>query len=260
MATAQPAALRQPRPGRSRVTAPVLTGAFVLLLLELVCRAGWVPQHFLPAPSAVVVRIGREVVEGGLVAHAGSTLVESLVGCLIGLVVALPLGYLVSHFRTFSAAVSPYLVASQAIPAVAVAPLLVLWFGYGLFPVALLCALLVFFPIYLNTAHGFRALPEQLIGAALVDGASRAQLLRHVEGPLALPAILTGIRNGFVLSVTGAVVGEFVMGGEGLGVLLSVYRDRSDIVGLFAVLAALAALAVSIFMLVRTLERKFRWW
>lgn len=242
------------------VAAPVLTGVVALALLELITRSGAVPDRFLPAPSAVLVRIGRELAEGNLVGHAASTLLESLAGCLIGFVVALPLGYLVSHFRAFSAAVSPYLVASQAIPAVAVAPLLVLWFGYGLFPVALLCALLVFFPIYMNTAYGFRALPEQIIGAARVDGASRAQLLVHIEGPLALPAILTGVRNGFVLSVTGAVVGEFVMGGEGLGVLLSVYRDRSDVTGLFAVLAALAGLAVSIFLLVRLLERKFRWW
>lgn len=245
---------------RTRIAAPVITGVVALVLLEVVTRSGAVPERILPAPSAVVARIGLELTEGNLLGHAAGTLLESLTGCLIGLVVALPLGYLVSHSRLASAALSPYLVASQAIPAVAVAPLLVLWLGYGLFPIALLCALLVFFPIYMNTAYGFRALPEPIIGAARVDGASRAQLLVHIEWPLALPAILTGIRNGFVLSVTGAVVGEFVMGGEGLGVLLSVYRDRSDVVGLFAVLAALAALAVSLFLLVRSLERKVRWW
>lgn len=251
---------RQRTGPRTAWAAPVVTGVVALVLLELVTRTGAVSDRFLPAPSAVLVRLGRELTEGNLAGHAASTLLESLTGCLIGLVIALPLGYLVSHSRLVAAAVSPYLVASQAIPAVAVAPLLVLWFGYGLFPVALLCALLVFFPIYMNTAYGFRALPEQITGAARVDGASRVQLLVHVEGPLALPAILTGVRNGFVLSVTGAVVGEFVMGGEGLGVLLSVYRDRSDVTGLFAVLAALAGLAVSIFLLVRLVERQVRWW
>jgi NitT/TauT family transport system permease protein len=184
----------------------------------------------------------------------------SALGCLLGLAIALPLGYLLAHSRTATAALGPYLAASQAIPAVAFAPLLVLWFGYGALPKALLCALLVFFPILLNTVLGLSTLDRDVVDAARVDGADRWRLLVHIEGPMALPAVLTGIRNGFVLSVTGAVVGEFVMGGAGLGELLSIFRDRVDTAGMVATLLVLAALAVAINLAVRGLERMVRWW
>ena len=243
---------------RQDVLAPVALGAVALALWQGVSAA--VPDRILPAPTDLAARFVLEVRDGGLLGYAGATLAESLLGALLGLLVAVPLGYLIAHSPVASAALGPYLAASQAIPAVALAPLLVLWFGYGLLPIALLCALLVFFPILVNTTLGLRTLDPDIIGAARVDGAGRWRLLTHIEGPLALPSVLAGVRNGFVLSVTGAVVGEFVMGGDGLGLLLSVYRDRADTAGMFTTLIALAALAVGFFLFVRALERRVRWW
>lgn len=242
---------------RQDVVAPVALGVVSLLLWEAVSTR--LPPRILPAPSSVLARLGVEVRDGGLLGYAGTTLLESLLGCVLGLLVALPLGYAMARSSAASAALGPYLAASQAVPAVAVAPLLVLWFGYGLLPTTLLCALLVFFPILVNTTLGLTTLDRDVLDAARVDGAGPWRLLAYIEGPLALPSVLAGIRNGFVLSVTGAVVGEFVMGGDGLGLLLSVYRDRADTTGMFTTLLVLAALAVGFFLIVRALERRVRW-
>ncbi|MBZ2195129.1 ABC transporter permease [Ruania sp. N2-46] len=242
---------------REDLVAPVAFGALGLIAWQGL--ATLLPDRVLPTPTAVASRFVLELREGGLLGFAGHTLTEAVLGSLLGLAVAVPLGYLVARSRLVASAIGPYLAASQAIPAVALAPLLVVWFGYGLLPTALLCALLVFFPIFVNTTLGLSTLDPDVIGAAKVDGAGRWRLLVHIEGPLALPALLAGIRNGFVLSVTGAVVGEFVMGGQGLGLLLSVYRDRSDVEGMFAVLVALVALAISVFYLIRSLERRIQW-
>lgn len=243
---------------RGRVTAPILLGVVLVGVWALASAA--LGSAFVPSPAELAVRLAAEIADGDILLAAAETFGVSALGSLLGLMVALPLGYLLAHSRTATAALGPYLAASQAIPAVAFAPLLALWFGYGALPKALLCALLVFFPILLNTVLGISTLDRDVIDAARVDGANRGRLLLHIEGPMALPAVLTGIRNGFVLSVTGAVVGEFVIGGAGLGVLLSIFRDRADTAGMVATLLVLAALAVAINLAVRGLERMVRWW
>lgn len=253
------AALRRHRPdgaARRRVVAPLVLGAVVLLVWEAVSRSGVVPSFFLPAPSAVLTRLAEDLTAGGLLGYVGPTLVEAALGCLLGAAVALPLGYLVFRSARAAAALEPYIAASQAVPAVAVAPLLMLWLGYGLVPIVVLCALTVFFPILLATVLGLRTLDRDVVNAARLDGAGSWHLLRHIELPLALPALLTGLRNGFTLSVTGAVVGEFVMGGRGLGMLVAARGDSADTVGIFAALVVLCALAMSVYGLLGALERR----
>lgn len=240
-----------------RMMAPLVTGLAIVAVWAVL--APTLGEQLLPGPGVVLERFWLELTVGGLLGHAAITLGVSALGCVLGVVIALPLGYLIAHVPVVSAAVGPYLAASQAIPAVALAPLLVVWVGYGTVPTALLCTLMVFFPITINTVLGFARLDADVIGAARVDGAGTLTLLVWIEFPLALPAILAGIRNGFVLSVTGAVVGEFVMGGQGLGELLAVYRDRGDTTGMLAVLGALVLAAVALFGAVRLLERRLQW-
>ncbi|MEE6296061.1 ABC transporter permease [Georgenia wangjunii] len=246
---------RHRRTRRLVLATPVVLGLVALLAWETVSRTGLVPPFFLPAPTDVAARLWLELSEGGLVGYTLVTLVEALLGSALGAVIAFPLGYLVARNRWAAAGLQPYIAASQALPAVALAPLLVIWVGYGLFPVVLLCALLVFFPILLATILGMRTLDQELIDAARMDGASGLAMLRHIEVPLAMPSLLTGLRNGFTLSVTGAVVGEFVMGGEGLGLVLSVQSDSADTTGLFSTLVVLAVLAVGMYSLLRLVER-----
>jgi NitT/TauT family transport system permease protein len=237
-----------------RVLAPLVLGAIILGAWQFATASGAVAPTLLPPPGEVFARFGADFASGELVKYAGITVLEALLGCLLAAGVALPMGYLIARARIAEAAVSPYLAASQAIPAIAIAPLLVIWVGYGLLPIMLLCALLVFFPVVLSTVLGLRTIGKDVLEAAQLDGAHGWSMLRHIEWPLALPAVLTGLRNGFTLSVTGAVVGELVMGGHGLGMVLSVQSMSMDTTGLFATLVMLALIAIVIYMAMLVVE------
>ena len=237
-----------------RFAAPAALAVAVLAVWEFVVRAGLVREVFLPSPSTLAARFGAELTGGPLLAHTGVTVAEALLGTCFAILVAVPLGYLIARVVWVDMAVTPYVTASQAIPAVAIAPLLALWIGYGLTPIAILCAIVAFFPMLITTVIGVRALPREVLEAARLDGASWWQSLVWVEAPIALPSVLAGIRAGTALSVTGAVVGEFTMGGRGLGMLLTLYRDANDTAGLFATLLMLALLAVGMFTVLRVLQ------
>ena len=138
------------------------------------------------------------------------------------------MGYLLAKSPSAERLLSPYLVASQAVPLVAIAPLLVIWFGPGLFSKVLICALTVFFPVLVNTVVGLRAVPENLRDLFSSLAATRGQVLWNLEIPAAMPVFLGGLRIGATLSVIGAVVGEFVGSDRGLGFLINVSRGQYD--------------------------------
>lgn len=235
--------------------APFLVGIALLLGWQLTSQSGAVSTFLLPTPGAVLHSFLISLQDGLIPRYTVTTVIESLSGFALGALIALPAGYLIARSRTLAATLEPYLAASQAMPAVALAPLLVLWLGYGLPPVAALCALIVFFPAAVNTTLGFRTLNRDVIDAARLDGAGRWALLRHIEAPLAAPSILAGLRASLTLSVTGAVVGEFVIGDQGLGGLLTIARGNFDAPLVFATLLALAILATVLYGLARLAER-----
>ncbi|SJM67949.1 Hydroxymethylpyrimidine ABC transporter, transmembrane component [Gulosibacter sp. 10] len=237
-----------------QVAAPVLFAAVIVLVWQLAVGTGAVSSAFLPAPSDLIRRFWLELTQGPLLDHTITTLAAAIYGTVLATLVAVPLGYLIAKVRWVDLAMTPYVTASQAIPAVAVAPLLALWIGYGLTPIAFLCAVVAFFPMLITTVLGVQSLPQDVLEAAKLDGANAWQSLRWVEAPLAMPSVLAGIRAGVALSVTGAVVGEFTMGGQGLGMLLTLYRDANDTEGMFATLFTLAFLAVGMFTLLRVLQ------
>ncbi len=241
--------------GRELV-APLLLGAVILALWWQGTARGGVPAYLLPAPSAVMRRLRTMLFGGEIWPYLGTTLLEAFGGCLIGVIIALPLAALIHRSKWIAAASQPFLGATQAIPAIALAPLLVLWIGYGLVAIVTLCALMVFFPILVATVVGLRHVDQNVLDAARIDGASSWEMLWHVEAPLALPSVLGGLRNGFTLSVTGAVVGEMVMGGHGLGMVLTVQRDSVDTAGMFASLLILCAIASSVYSLIHLWERQ----
>ncbi|MGC4154773.1 MAG: ABC transporter permease [Propionicimonas sp.] len=240
------------------IAAPLLLAAVLLLGWALTTRLGSIPEYLLPSPGAVGSRLLADLAGGELWPYLGLTLVEALGGCLLGAAGAIPLAVAIHRLAWFRAAVQPFLGATQAIPAIALAPLLVLWVGYGLGPVVLLCALMVFFPILVSTVLGLRHVDPDVLRAARVDGADTVRLLTEIEFPLAWPAVLAGLRNGFTLSVTGAVVGEMVMGGRGLGMVLTVQRDAVDTAGMFATIAVLCVVAATIYSLIYAWERNSR--
>ena len=222
------------------------------IVLALLLLAGWylgtaygrIPSLFLPAPADVLTSLSNSFSSGILLNAALVTAQESILGFLLALVVALPLGYGLAKSRLLASALQPYLAAGQAIPAIVIAPLLIIWLGPGLLPNLILCMLIVLFPMVITTILGVQIIDQTLLDAARVEGASGWSLLAYIEFPLALPAVLAGLRTGLTLSVMGAVVGEFVSGGDqGLGALVQIAREQYDTPSLFAALLILAVLA-----------------
>ena len=252
--------------GWLRAAAPaLLLGVTVLALWQLVTASGAISAYFLPAPGDVLRAWLRGVGLSGSSSHTPplllssglTTLIEALAGFLLGTAIAIPLGYGIARSQVLARALQPYLAAMQALPALALAPLLALWLGYDSLPVIALCALIVFFPMVVNTVLGLRTLDRDLLDAARVAGADGWTLFRYMEFPLALPSILAGLRVGLTLSITGAVVGEFVAGAQGLGELLIIASSQSNRPLEFATLLTLSLLAAILYGLARLAERRF---
>lgn len=218
------------------------------------------PAFILPSPGAVWARFVRALGDGSLLFHAGVTLLEITLGLVTGVVLAVTIGYLVAKSRALERALSPYIVASQAVPLVAIAPLLVIWFGPGMFSKILICALIVFFPVLVNTVVGVRAVPLALHDLMESLRASRRDILVKLEVPATLPVFLGGLRIGATLSVIGAVVGELVGADSGLGFLINVGRGQYDTALVFTAVFTLIALALMLYGFVILLEKRFLNW
>jgi NitT/TauT family transport system permease protein len=197
---------------------------------------------------------------GTLLYHTSITLTEVVLGLLVGVTFATVVGYTLAKSRTLEKILSPYLVASQAIPIVAIAPLLVIWLGNGILSKVLICALIVFFPVLVNTIVGVRAVPIALYDLMNSVRATRWQILLKLEFPAALPILLGGLRIGATLSVIGAIVGELVDAQEGLGYLLQLGDFQYDTSMVYVAVFALIFLALGLYGIVAWIERKFLIW
>ena len=227
---------------------------------EILVRLMSLPAFILPAPAQVAARFLRAISDGTLLRHTAATLLEVLAGLTVGVFFATLLGYLLAKSRLLENFLQPYLVASQAVPTVAIAPLLVIWFGPGIFSKVLICSLIVFFPVLVNTVVGLRAVPDNLRDLMRSLRATPLQTLRLLELPAALPVLLGGLRIGATLSVIGAVVGELVGADRGLGFLINVGRGQYDTALVFVGVFTLVALALALYGAVVLLERRLLRW
>jgi NitT/TauT family transport system permease protein len=243
----------------SRWTVPVSI-LLALAAWEGLAHWGTIPAFILPAPELVWQRFLLALSDGSLLRNTSATLLEVLAGLLSGVFLATLIGYLLAKSRLLERLLSPYLVASQAIPIVAIAPLLVIWFGPGIFSKILICALIVFFPVLVNTVVGVRAVPEHLRDLMRSMHASPLQMAGYLEIPAALPIFLGGLRIGATLSVIGAVVGEFVGADRGLGFLINVGRGQYDTALVFVAVFTLIAMALGLYALVLLLEKRLLRW
>lgn len=222
--------------------------------------ARWYPDWILPGPVRVTQRFWQAVSDGTLWYHTRVTLSEALLGFALGFGVAVVLGYALAKSPTLERLLSPYIVASQSTPVIALAPLLVLWFGSGLLSKVLVCALVVFFPMLVNTVVGLRSIDAEYRALFAALGASPWQVFTKLEIPAALPVLLGGVRVGITLSVVGAVVGEFIGADRGLGALINIARGLFDTPLMFAALLMLMALASALYVAVVLLERTLIRW
>ena len=236
------------------------TLALTIFIWYLIVWIGDLQPFILPTPHLVWQRFVRALSDGSLVRHFMFTLSEVLSGLVLGAVAATATGYLLAKSRSLERLLSPYIVASQSVPVVAIAPLLVIWFGTGMFSKVLTCALIVFFPILINTIVGIRSVPEDLYSLMRSLRASRTQIFLLLEMPAALPVLLGGLRIGATLAVIGAVVGEFVGSDRGLGFLINVGRGQYDIALVFVSVFSLVLMALVLYGIVVFLERWLLSW
>lgn len=232
----------------------------VLAVWQAIVAASKPPAFLLPTPKNVWDRFLTSINNSTLLYHSSITLYEVLIGLMLGSVLAMFLGYFLAKSRLLEKVISPYLVASQAIPMVAIAPLLVIWFGPGIFSKILTCALIVFFPVLVNTMIGFREVPDNLRDLMHSLRATRWQRLRFLEIPSALPVLFGGLRIGATLSVIGAVVGEFVGSDKGLGFLINVGRGQFDTALVFVAIFALILMALLLYGLAMLAEKRSTRW
>lgn len=231
-----------------------------LLVWQLIARYSGIPNFILPSPLSVWTRFLKALSDGSLLYHTAITLVEIVLGLLAGAIFATIVGYVLAKSRALERILSPYLVASQAIPIVAIAPLLVIWLGDGILSKVVICALIVFFPVLVNTIVGVRAVPTALYDLMNSLHASRSQILWKVEVPASLPVFLGGLRVGATLSVIGAIVGELVDAEEGLGFLLQLGDFQYDTPMVFVAVFMLIVLALMLYGIVILLEKRFLKW
>lgn len=244
---------RELRDRVSTILAPSLAVLAMFLLWEYGARLFAIPQYLLPGPGAVLQAMQANA--PALIEQGWVTTLEIVLGFGLAILVGVPLAFAIFLFPFFSRAVYPLLVASQAVPKVAVAPLFLVWFGFGLLPKVLIAFLICFFPIVINTVMGLAAIEREKIYLAQSMGLSPTSTFFKIRLPNALPSIFGGLKISITLAVVGAVVGEFVGGDAGLGYLLLTANGNMDTPLLFAGLIALTIIGIAMFMLVEIAER-----
>ena len=235
----------------------ILAGLF---LWQMFTTFSQIPSFIFPKPIEVWERFIIVLLDGSLLKHALITLQEVLFGLVLGLSAAIITGYFLAKSRLVERVLAPYIVASQSIPIVAIAPLLVIWLGPGILSKILTSALIVFFPVLVNTVVGLKSVPRELYDLMRSLQANSWQRIIKLEIPAAMPVFLGGLRIGATLSVIGAVVGEFVGADKGLGFLVNVGRGLYDTALVFVAVFTIVLLSLGLYGSVIFMENRLLSW
>lgn len=244
----------------NRRIAPVAALAAVLLIWQGVVLLKLYPAFIIPAPQAVLSKFHTVLLDGTLWLHTTTTLTAVLAGLCLGVIVAVALGYCIAKSPALDAALSPLVVAFQSTPVVAYAPLLIIWFGSGPTSKIVTSALIVFFPMLMNTVVGIRGVPLSLRDLMRSMQATRWQMFTRLEIPAAMPVLIGGLKISATLAVIGAVVGEFVSANAGLGFLINLARSQYDTPLVLVAVLTLTVTARLLYGLVSLLERRVLAW
>jgi NitT/TauT family transport system permease protein len=247
---------------RSRPHLPLIPLVFVAFagLWEWIVRALAVPPFLVPAPSAIARAFAAGVTSRLYLGHFWVTLSETLLGFLIAAVSGIVLGAAIAQFRLLEQTVYPYLVALQTLPKIAIAPLIIVWFGFGLSSKVIIAAMVGFFPVLVNVIVGLKTIDQAKLELMQSFNASRWQTFRLVRFPNALPFVFAGLDVAIVFSVLGAIVGEFVGAQQGLGNLILQFNFALDIAGVFAVLILLSLLGVALHLVMQAIQKRLVFW
>ena len=228
--------------------------AGLLILWETVCVTGLVPAYMLPSPTDILRAFVKDFPE--LCGHAAVTLQEAAYGLILGVALGFVFAVGMDAFDWLSRALYPILVITQTIPTVAIAPLLVLWFGYEMAPKIILIVLVTFFPMAVGMLEGFRSVDPDSVALLRSMGASRQQIFRYIKCPAALPQFFSGLRIAAAYSVVGAVISEWLGGFQGLGVYMTRVRKAYAFDKMFAVIFLISAISLLLMALVDILQKK----
>lgn len=237
---------------------PLLILVVLVLIWEVAVRVADTPRWMLPPPSAIFESFHTD--HALLLHHTRITLVEVVLGFGLALGAGITVGVAIDSSRVLERAIYPLIIASQTVPMVALAPLLLIWFGYGLTPKIIVTALVCFFPIAVNTVDGLRVADRETLAMLSSMGASGWQRFRMVKIPAALPSLFTGARIAIAFSVIGAVFGELVGASAGLGYLMQRSAAQFQTSRVFAAIVILSLMGVGLFSLVTLLERLLLPW
>ncbi|OZI44281.1 ABC transporter permease [Bordetella genomosp. 4] len=240
----------------SRRVLPVVLLIVLLGTWELVVRQAGISALVLPAPSAVVRTLWTTLSSGYLWPHIGATLAEMLLGLALGGAAGLAMGIALAESALLDRVFKPYVIVSQVVPKLALAPLFVLWFGFGIAPTVVMTALICFFPLMENTLTSLRQVDPNRLQLFRMLGASRTQTLLRLKLPAGLPGILAGWRVALVLALVGAVVGEFIGASRGLGAVIIAAQGMMDTPLMFAALTAIAAIGLLCYQAMLMIERR----
>ncbi len=246
------------RLSRLRPPYALITLALLILLWEIGVRAANVPSYLLPAPTAIVAVLEQQM---NLFAyHAGVTLFEIVAGFCIAVLIGVPIATLIAYSDMMDKAIYPLIVGSQTIPKVAIAPILLAVFGYGISPKIAIVTLMSFFPVVVNSVVGFRSAPPEMLHLASSMGASPLQVFWRFRLPQALPSIFAGLKLASVLAVVGAVVAEFVGARAGLGYIIMMAGSNFRMDQQFAAIVLLSAMGMILFWIINLIEARVLPW
>lgn len=237
-----------------------LISVLILGAWEGLTRGFQIPPFIVPAPSAVIGALARGLHRGIYMSHFLHTLAETLLGFLLGSLVGLGLGALISRSPLLERTVYPYVVAFQTMPKIAIAPLLILWFGFGIWSKVAMASMIAFFPVMVNVITGLRAVDREVVELMRSFSASEWQIFRLVRFPTALPYLFAGLDIAIVFSLLATIVAEFVGSQVGMGNLILQMNFALDVAGVFAVLIILSALGVCLHLIVVRIQRRVIFW
>lgn len=228
--------------------------AALLMLWQTVCILEWIPSYMLPSPMDVIAAFAEELPL--LMQNSRITLQEAFLGLVFGVAVGFLAAVLMDGFEILYKAFYPLLIITQTIPSVAIAPLLVLWFGYEMTPKIILIVISTLFPVAVGLLNGFRSTDKDAIALLRSMGATRGQIFRHLKFPYALPQFFSGLRIAAAYSVVGAVISEWLGGFGGLGVYMTRVKKAFAFDKMFAVIFLISAISLALMFLVEIAEKK----
>jgi NitT/TauT family transport system permease protein len=237
-----------------------LFGIFIFAVWEVGCRAYHVSDLLLPPPSRIIGALFAGFHNGLFTAALQATLVEVLLGFAFAAVAAFVCGMFISQLRIVEVVLYPYIVALQTLPKIAIAPFILIWVGFGVESNVVIAAMVAFFPMLVNNIVGLKSAPPEKIELMRSLSASRTKIFWYIQFPEALPYIFAGLNIGIVMSVLGAIVGEFIGAKAGLGYLLLQMNYNMDVTGMFAVLVVLGMMGIILNAIMQFIRRKVVFW